>query len=249
MLKTIAKRLDIFISTHMGGGFSVFSGYYDKTILKIIDVVPCSTMALSEWSAEGEGKFRDIQANVVADKGKTAAAVSLAQYFNKLGRNIVLLDYGCGLLGGTISVLKNLKVEYELLLYDADPTVINALNESFISAKLCTNDFSNISSNEKYTDLILWSVDYTLSDAELKEILHDCSLKGASVHILTPFTGGWISRLHFAYLRGKTRQEVKEIGRARSVRSFKKITRNFNLTVNVLNRYYHICLTPINKAN
>ena len=225
MLKTVLKRVDIWISSQIGCGFSVFSGYYDKTILKIIGGVPCSTMALSEWSVEGEGKFRGTQANVVADQGKTAAAVSLAKHFNKLGRNIVLLDYGCGLLGGTISVLKNLKVEYELLLYDPDPTVINALNESIISAKLCTNDFSKIRSNEKYTDLILWSVDYTLSDAELKEILHDCSLKGASVHILTPFTGGVISRLHFAYLRRKANLEVKEIGRARSLRSFKKIAR------------------------
>ena len=74
-------------------------------------------------------------------------------------------------------------------------------------------------------------------------------MKVASVHIVTTFTVGVISRLHFAYLRRKANLEVKEIGRARSLRSFKKIANNFDLTINVLNRDYHICLIPINTEN
>lgn len=243
MIKKFAKKVDIFLSEYFGGGFSVFCDHYVKSINKTIDNKSCNTMDLDEWQISKN--FRGNSSFLKVDEGKKATGLFLAKKFNEKEYNINLVDYGCGLLGGTLSILQNLERPCNLMLYDPDPTVIDYIKNSFSKFKICTNDFKLISDNETYTDLLLWSVDYTLSDKELRAILNDCSMKGAELHILTPFTGGFIQKLRFAYLRLKSKTKIREMGRARSIKSFKKLANKFSVTTHINDRYFYLHFTPI----
>lgn len=243
MIKKFAKQADIFLSEYIGGGFSVFCDHYNKSINKIIDNKSCNTMDIDEWQVSRN--FRVTSSVLEVDEGKKEAGSFLAKKFNEKKYDIYLVDYGCGLLGGTLSILQNIERSCNLMLYDPDPTIIDYIKNSSSKYRVCTNDFKRISDHETYTDLLLWSVDYTLSDKELKAILDDCNMKGAELHILTPFTGGFIQKLRFVYLRLMSKSKIREMGRARSIKSFKKIANKFSVTTHINDRYYYLHLTPI----